>query len=227
MGAVGPKAEKAASTSGVDLQVVLVPHLGDPAAEMARVLERSGLRCGLRLEAGSAGSWQVERFGDCGPLGDHTGAGATSRDTLGIEELPAPSVAAEAPPPGLEPNVLFDALRAHGTAPDPSVAFWESMIFGFGTGHFYSGNRREGFVHLGIQASALLLAGPVHYLGTKYSLSSPDSYSVDDHVNQFRDTRYGGAVIVTAGLLVLARGVDAYRAPLSARDETYRRSKGK
>lgn len=41
--------------------------------------------------------------------------------------------------------------------PDPHLAFDQSLVLGFGSGHFYAHDKPGGFTHLGLQTGGLLL----------------------------------------------------------------------
>ena len=68
---VGTDAEKLAervvrSNAGLEAEVVRLPSAGDPARELWVALNRTGLRCALRVEAASDGAgWAVTPFGNC------------------------------------------------------------------------------------------------------------------------------------------------------------------
>lgn len=60
-----------------------------------------------------------------------------------------------------EPPLADDSWRQmylEATLPDPHLAFNESLVLGFGSGHFYAHDKAGGFAHLGTQAGGLVLA---------------------------------------------------------------------
>ncbi len=225
VGAVGAGAEKAASRCDGQHQIVRVPSVGDPEAEMARALSRAGLRCGVRLEELSGRSWKLETYGECRSASqiasEAGGQPVDDLDSVDFDEIPAtpaPSVAGASqqaePVVNLDRGDPWRVARAYGKAPDPMVAALDSLLLGFGTGHFYAGNHEEGFAHLGTQVGLLGVIGL--------------SALVMSEARNTGTQRFGSIMVgVGSSALVGARVVDFYRAPISARDETYRLLKGR
>ncbi len=142
----------------------------------------------------------------------------TVRRTPSPHPQAAPSGAQPAPPsspaPSFQYRQLYAVAEAYGAAPDPVVAWLNSAVIGFGTGHFYSGNPSEGWTHLTVQVGCLGLAG----LGTLISTQANSGLG--------RDLGAGLLVVGSLGFSV-GRVADIYRAPLSAQEERARLRSGR
>ncbi len=94
----------------------------------------------------------------------------------------------------------WELSRIEHTLPDPNVALNQSLIVGFGAGHFYAKQPQKGYIHAGIQGLFAVTA----LLGVQQAS---------------RSSGYGWENLSYAslGLLGAARLSDAYTAPYSAR----------
>jgi hypothetical protein len=125
---------------------------------------------------------------------------------------PAPVVVAPAPPP------IAAAPPAAGTwsdqrqldlmlsAPSPGTALFMSTLVGFGSGHFYAGNKASGTRHLAIQGVAVGLAG----IGAAIAGSASDP-------------AFGNAVYnLSLSALIVDRVIEMINAPFKAHQTTAR-----
>ncbi len=134
------------------------------------------------------------------------------------EAAPQPASAASKPAPAapkdpagpLTSADLFRAMRAAAAGPDPNVALRESIILGFGAGHFYSGEKREGLIHMGLQAGGAAL-------GVAWSLIGMNTKTKGARGFCF------GVAVTGAAVAGADRVFDIYRAPLNAHKAAERR----
>jgi hypothetical protein len=109
---------------------------------------------------------------------------------------------------------LLWAASTYAQGPDPVVALLDSTLFGFGAGHFYSGNDREGRVHLGVQLGSLALGGAGVLL-------------LSQGVGKTQLRMSQGMVGLGGVGFTVGRIADIYRAPISAHDARARNLGGR
>lgn len=132
----------------------------------------------------------------------------------GRSAAPATPAPATAPPPPavtIAPPQLdaseWSRFYLDKTLPDPRVAFSESLVAGFGTGHFYADDRTMGYIHAGAQGGGLLLGGVGALLLTQAPLGDTPRIAA----------RTAGGVIGTAAVIfVVDRIIDFATAPAAA-----------
>lgn len=142
------------------------------------------------------------------------GAQAASPKTEAPPPTAAPAPTTALPQPTLSAE-QFTALDESAwrrfylaeTLPDPKIAFTESLILGFGTGHFYTKDLPMAYVHMGIQTGGLALAG----IGALTYIGAPDA----DHPRHTRQTS-GEVIGVGATMFVVDRIIDIATAPAAA-----------
>ena len=135
-----------------------VPVMGDQDDDMAKLLQRVGKPCGLRVSSGGIeGEWIVSEHGACGGASAVVGEGWTE-PAPGEEPLPNAIPVAPSGPmlPTMDPARLL--LLDH-TVPDPTTALLMSAVVGFGSGQFYAHNPRVGLIHASLQGAGLAVLG--------------------------------------------------------------------
>lgn len=109
LGAVGPEPEDVLqrivkTNDSLDVVIVRLPTAGDPARELWRALNNSGLTCALRVEPGPGRTWEASQFGNCTP-----------QAAAAVAALPSPAEPAPEPAP-------------EDAAPDPVVPSAPSAV---------------------------------------------------------------------------------------------------
>jgi hypothetical protein len=98
----------------------------------------------------------------------------------------------------------WELTRVQATLPDPNTALNQSLIVGFGAGHFYAKQPQIGYIHASVQVAALGIAGVSAGLATQVSSSGT------------KGQRRTAMMFVGFGVFGVARLVDTYTAPISA-----------
>jgi hypothetical protein len=96
----------------------------------------------------------------------------------------------------------WELSRIEHSLPDPNVALNQSLIVGFGAGHFYAGQRQRGLIFAGIQLVGAGIAGAAAVKEANSSVYS--------------EYTYAPLMWVGLGIAGAARLADAYTAPYSA-----------
>lgn len=162
--AAGPEADRLLThlsrEQDVPWKVQRVPLVGDVPGDMARVLNRAGLSCAIRVSPGGMeGEWLASLYGSCGDLKTDANGWLPPDDSARrppTEDEPAFAIPVVAEAPPLD---VGRALLLAKTVPDPTTALLSSAIVGFGAGHFYADDPRSAWVHLGVQTGGLLIFG--------------------------------------------------------------------
>jgi len=146
-----------------------VPLMGDSKQDMDRLLGRSSYTCALRVAPGGAeGEWLVSEHGACGRAieappsegGGWVEAPVETAETA--ESADAPRRLARSGVPSPQPAETLDPTRLlllDHSVPDPTTALLSSFLVGFGAGHFYAHDTRNGWIYAGVQAGGLALYG--------------------------------------------------------------------
>jgi len=113
-------------------------------------------------------------------------------------------------PPPIELDALtqeqaWELAQVQATLPDPNVAMNQSLIVGFGSGHFYAKQPMPGFIHAGVQLVGVAVAAAG--MAKKFSLPSGSNAYEEAQTLQF----------IGLGIAGAGRLADAYTAPFSAR----------
>lgn len=190
-----------------------VPLMGDSQQDMNRLLGRSTYKCALRVAPGGAeGEWLVSEHGACGravepPPAEGDGWVEAPSDTdAPSRREPRREVPSPQPSEELNPTRLL--LLDH-TVPDPTTALLSSFLVGFGAGHFYAHDTRNGMIYAGVQAGGIALFGIS-------SFAAANSFTEDGA----KAARVFGALGLS--LSIGARMVDAATAPGAAQLEARR-----
>jgi hypothetical protein len=142
-----------------------------PEAEstMRSLLAKAGLHCGLWITDAGGGRYSLHEFGSCTsseppkPAPVAPVASESPSSEPGTAPRPQPAAVASVPVPTPVPAPTtstqgWDQLLMQMTAPDPTAAILESLVVGFGSGHFYCNDKQAGYAHLGVQAGGVVLA---------------------------------------------------------------------
>lgn len=205
---------------------VRVPLMGDVDREMAQVLAQSGRVCAVRVaKTGVEGEWFISEHGVCGQAqraesgwipevaalaAGASEASATTSNPLSVEGSPTGDNFAEPAPlvVAVARDDMAVVLLQH-TVPNPTTALLSSALVGFGAGHFYANDDDQGWMHLGLQASGLVVFG----LGRLIAEGAWTDLGRRSAM---------GMAWVGVGLTVGSRLVDTATAPDAAHDEARR-----
>jgi len=205
------------------VEIVRMPIIGDPEFEMERALAKAETRCGLYISPANRGVWTVSSHGDCrsaAQLVASAQAAVSAPDSTPTPQT-APQLTSGQPTegatigsttdPGADIDALWRIAQLEQQLPDPNTALLESLLFGFGAGHYYSGHNERGTLHLGLQVGGLALSG----LGVLYGNNVAD---------ETWEYKLASGLMVVGGVVFGAdRVVDIYTAPSSAHDVGRRR----
>jgi hypothetical protein len=211
------KATKGALPAAVE--IVRMPIIGDPESEMARILAKTDTRCGLYISPANRGMWTVSTHGDCRSAAQLAAEAQETDGTPADPAIPDPVTVQPAQSPGVfastDPSTEVDAMwriaQLEQQLPDPNTAMLQSLVFGFGAGHYYAGNNKRGRLHMGMQAGGLALSALSFLYGAK----------IADETWKYELA--SGTMVVGGAVFGADRVWDIYTAPSSAHDVGRRR----